>query len=539
MSFFKSIVSVAAICCLTIQSVYAKDIPVVLSTDGRRLTIQDLAARELYAYGIIENTGYLGVDIALLENSSIYNFESKESFSRLDACNLIYKLCADKSVFLNKLPFVDVPDAYSDVISLLYSYNIVSGISFISFGMGDCSLQQFCAMILRYMGENFIYDDAVQIAEEKGLLKFLDIQAGIFTKGDAYLIVSNLLKLETKDKVNGKFITYKDLILDSNFEIRQMLRPKSVDLIVDSYDDFFDKFNYVFNFIPDSISIKFTDSCSFDDKFLIYEYFLKNIYSWYGLFDDFIKLTHVDFLYGSSPYVSYSTNDDYSTPFLNLDNILYDDVTLYDMYMQDVDKFLNNFDGSVILLDFYNYNDFVYLNFDLTDWLICYEDFNMTERVKSVLSDIDKFKDMTDYEKVIAVGKYICEYADYDYDCLHEIESGNYNMYSDAHTLFGFLSDGLVVCDGYSKTYQWLLNYLGVDSVIIYGNSNVNGSFESHAWNKVKIDNNWYNVDLTWCDDNNSMSMDYMLKSDIYFKQYYHIMDDKFANVFSSFVNFN
>jgi transglutaminase/protease-like cytokinesis protein 3 len=39
-----------------------------------------------------------------------------------------------------------------------------------------------------------------------------------------------------------------------------------------------------------------------------------------------------------------------------------------------------------------------------------------------------------------------------------------------------------------------LLNAAGIESLVIYGES----SEGPHAWNQVKIEGDWYNVDATW-----------------------------------------
>lgn len=56
---------------------------------------------------------------------------------------------------------------------------------------------------------------------------------------------------------------------------------------------------------------------------------------------------------------------------------------------------------------------------------------------------------------------------------------------------------GSSVCNGYAKTMKYLLDKAGVESVIAYGTVE-DGS--RHAWNIVKIDNEWYHVDATWGD---------------------------------------
>ena len=65
-----------------------------------------------------------------------------------------------------------------------------------------------------------------------------------------------------------------------------------------------------------------------------------------------------------------------------------------------------------------------------------------------------------------------------------------------AHTIIGALLEGEGVCESYAKTFQMILNYYGIDNVIVTGHSGV-----PHAWNLVQLDDgNWYWYDLTWDD---------------------------------------
>ena len=61
------------------------------------------------------------------------------------------------------------------------------------------------------------------------------------------------------------------------------------------------------------------------------------------------------------------------------------------------------------------------------------------------------------------------------------------------HTAEGTLLEGVGVCDSFSKAYQLVLNKVGIDSIIVLGNLNDS----PHAWNMVKLGDNWYHVDIT------------------------------------------
>jgi hypothetical protein len=69
------------------------------------------------------------------------------------------------------------------------------------------------------------------------------------------------------------------------------------------------------------------------------------------------------------------------------------------------------------------------------------------------------------------------------------------------------VSSGLAVCAGYAEVFKYLCDLLKIESVIITGYARGIGSTtfgtenpynSNHAWNRVKIYDNWYLVDSTW-----------------------------------------
>lgn len=80
------------------------------------------------------------------------------------------------------------------------------------------------------------------------------------------------------------------------------------------------------------------------------------------------------------------------------------------------------------------------------------------------------------------------------------------------YTAGGALVDGKAVCDGYAMAFDLLCYLSGIECIRVTG-----WAKESHAWNKVKVDGSWYNVDVTWDDPVSSRPMliyDYFLISD-------------------------
>ena len=84
-----------------------------------------------------------------------------------------------------------------------------------------------------------------------------------------------------------------------------------------------------------------------------------------------------------------------------------------------------------------------------------------------------------------------------------------YDLTADMNqSAYSALVNGKSVCAGYARAYQYLLQQLGIPCYYCTGYSGGN-----HAWNIVKLDDGYYNVDVTW-DDSDTIRYDYFNKTD-------------------------
>lgn len=96
---------------------------------------------------------------------------------------------------------------------------------------------------------------------------------------------------------------------------------------------------------------------------------------------------------------------------------------------------------------------------------------------------------------------------------LHDllIDSAWYNIgageYDYAHTAYGALVEdsqgnpGGALCDGYALAYEYLLQKAGLTCIVVSGYAGASEEdTEKHAWNLVRLDDDWYEVDATWDD---------------------------------------
>ena len=111
-------------------------------------------------------------------------------------------------------------------------------------------------------------------------------------------------------------------------------------------------------------------------------------------------------------------------------------------------------------------------------------------------------KNVSDYEKVKLIHDYI-------------INNASYDLTLQRSTAYDLLIEKTAVCEGYALAAYRLFLAAGLESRIITG---VAGG-GAHAWNIVKLDGKWYNIDITWDDPiTNSgrqiLRYNYFLKSD-------------------------
>ena len=108
------------------------------------------------------------------------------------------------------------------------------------------------------------------------------------------------------------------------------------------------------------------------------------------------------------------------------------------------------------------------------------EEVRVNTEVKKVLDKLNVYN-ADDYTKIKAVHDYIMNNIHYDY---------SYSKYS----AYNALIEKSVVCQGYSSLTYKMLKELGVGVRIITGK----GNGGNHAWNIVRINGKWYNIDNTW-----------------------------------------
>lgn len=88
---------------------------------------------------------------------------------------------------------------------------------------------------------------------------------------------------------------------------------------------------------------------------------------------------------------------------------------------------------------------------------------------------------MSDFDKVLTIHDALLEQVEYDIK---------------KYTATDMLLTDKGRCDSYSRTMQLMLQMVGIPAMRVIGM----GKNEAHAWNLVKLGNDWYHIDATWND---------------------------------------
>lgn len=129
--------------------------------------------------------------------------------------------------------------------------------------------------------------------------------------------------------------------------------------------------------------------------------------------------------------------------------------------------------------------------------------------------------DGSDYDKALFIHDLIINNTKYDADVLFYAQDKDNPHFDQAYTAYGALVNHKAVCAGYARAYQLIMNRMGIECGYISGSAvNSKGETETHAWNYIKADGQYYFVDVTWDDpvaedhtDTDHISHDYFFLS--------------------------
>lgn len=142
----------------------------------------------------------------------------------------------------------------------------------------------------------------------------------------------------------------------------------------------------------------------------------------------------------------------------------------------------------------------------------CEEMSNMNRAAEAAANEIIEGIDpaASVYEKL----KYFHDYL------VVNCESDSEDIYG--NTIYGALVKKKALCEGYAKSFSYLCNKAGIENIIVTGSTDT-----AHMWNMVKIDGNWYHIDVTWDKPEGSLAE---LYPDLVLYQYFLVTDSVIEN---------
>ena len=112
----------------------------------------------------------------------------------------------------------------------------------------------------------------------------------------------------------------------------------------------------------------------------------------------------------------------------------------------------------------------------------------------------------TDMEKALYINDYLAQNCEYDTTLKKDF----------IYSAYGVFVNKVAVCQGYALAYYVLANEMGLDCEVVTSDS------LNHAWNMVKINGKYYQVDTTWNDPTPDFmgwaGHQYFMKSTAYYK---------------------
>lgn len=159
-------------------------------------------------------------------------------------------------------------------------------------------------------------------------------------------------------------------------------------------------------------------------------------------------------------------------------------------------------------------------------------------KFKSIKSFADKVRSDfdSDLHQIRAVYYWVANHIAYDYKSLKNNDNGfefvnsNSNDYevrlSEMHRRYAerALKRKLAVCEGYSQLIKFTLEELNIETKVIHGFAKIFPSeigyirnITNHAWNAVKIENQWKLIDATWSTGNDISQPKTFKFTDTYF----------------------
>ncbi len=105
---------------------------------------------------------------------------------------------------------------------------------------------------------------------------------------------------------------------------------------------------------------------------------------------------------------------------------------------------------------------------------------------------IDQCQGLSDYDRALFVHDYLTA-------------TTVYGFAQEPYSAYGALVEHMAVCQGYAYAYKLCMDLMGIPCITVGGTADNGEEVLSHAWNMIRLENQWYHVDTTWNDATTSV----------------------------------
>ena len=115
------------------------------------------------------------------------------------------------------------------------------------------------------------------------------------------------------------------------------------------------------------------------------------------------------------------------------------------------------------------------------------------------IEEIELLNPLSNYDKLICIYEYLQDNVTYDSKELEACCRLGRSVNPMSHNAYGVLVNKTGVCDGISSAFSLLTQRMGFECSMVSGKATFRTSgFSEHAWNVIKIADDFYHIDATW-----------------------------------------
>ena len=141
----------------------------------------------------------------------------------------------------------------------------------------------------------------------------------------------------------------------------------------------------------------------------------------------------------------------------------------------------------------------------------------------TAIEKINLLNPLSNFDKLICIYEYLQDSVTYDSKELEACCRLGKSLNPMSHNAYGALVNNTGVCDGISAAFSLLAQKMGFECSTVFGKAAFRTSgFSEHAWNVIKIADNFYHIDATW-------DLNHKAQINEYSYEYFCVNDDSIS----------